>query len=182
MFASSKATPGKAAKKPAISRDHGAVTILTSGCHFSGKLYCRGSSRIGGKIEGQIISEGLLIVEEEAVITAEVKAEDVIIQGTVHGKVVATGRVELTASSRVDGDISTPVLIIREGAQFNGKANMAKAQDTVVASISRGAPKVVAGSKGPKAEAVLPSGPSIERDARIDLSAHKVPDIHVPAR
>src|SRR5262245_2268512 len=73
MFTATKNQPPKASKKPAPGRDANAVTILTTGCHFSGKLYCRGASRIGGKIDGQIVSEGLLIVEEEAVITAEIK-------------------------------------------------------------------------------------------------------------
>ena len=78
MFSSTaKQQPQKKVKRPAPSRDS-AVTILTSGCHFSGKLYCRGSSRIGGRIEGEIVSEGLLIVEEEALITAEVRADAMI--------------------------------------------------------------------------------------------------------
>ncbi len=101
-----------------------AVTILTNGCQFTGKMYCRGSSRIGGKIEGQIISEGLLIVEEEAMISADIQAEDAIIQGKVKGKLAAKGRVELCSSGKFEGDIQTPVLIIREGAQFNGRSIM----------------------------------------------------------
>ena len=116
---------GQSAQKKIIStgRD-AAVTILTSGCHFSGKLYCRGSSRIGGKIEGQIISEGILIIEEGATILAEVKADEVIIQGKVNGRLEAKIRAELYPQSRFDGDISTPVLVINEGAQFNGRSVM----------------------------------------------------------
>ncbi len=181
MFTSAKVVSGGKMKKPGVPRDHGAVTILTSGCHFSGKLHCRGSSRIGAKIEGQLISEGLLIIEEDAVITAEVKAEEVVIQGTLRGKLIASGRVELAASSRVEGDISTPILIIREGAQFNGRASMAPT-GTAIAEIGRAAPKVVLGQKGPKAESALGVGPLIERDARIDLSPNKGPDVHVPTR
>lgn len=100
------------------------VTILTSGCHFSGKLYCRGSSRIGGHIEGQVISEGLLVIEEGALICAEIKAEEVIIQGKVQGRVEATCRVELCSAGRFEGDIATPILVIHEGAKFNGKSSM----------------------------------------------------------
>jgi len=110
-------------RKPQSVKD-GAVTILTSGCHFSGKLYCRGSSRIGGKIEGQVISEGLLIVEEQALITADVKADEAVIQGRVKGKLEATARVELTHTSSFEGDIVTPVLVVTEGAQFNGRCQM----------------------------------------------------------
>jgi cytoskeletal protein CcmA (bactofilin family) len=105
-----------------------AVTILTSGCHFSGKLYCRGSSRIGGKIEGQIVSEGILIIEEGATILAEVKADEVIIQGKVNGRLEAKIRAELYPQSRFDGDIVTPVLVINEGAQFNGRSIMTQQQ------------------------------------------------------
>lgn len=124
MFSSTaKQQPQKKVKRPAPSRDS-AVTILTSGCHFSGKLYCRGSSRIGGRIEGEIVSEGLLIVEEEALITAEVRADEVIIQGHVKGKLKASGRVELTASCRFEGDIECSNLIINDGAQFNGRSIM----------------------------------------------------------
>ena len=88
MFSSNnqKSQPAKSSKKPQPARDANAVTILTSGCHFSGKLYCRGASRISGRIEGQLISEGLLVIEEEAIITAEVKADEVVIQGKVQGK------------------------------------------------------------------------------------------------
>jgi len=103
-----------------------AVTILTSGCEFNGKLYCRGSSRIGGKVEGKIISDGILIIEEGATIKAEIKAEEVIIQGDVQGSLEANTRVELTESSRFHGDIITPIFIIREGAQFNGRSSMSE--------------------------------------------------------
>lgn len=101
-----------------------AVTIITSGCHFSGKLYCKGSTRIGGKVDGEIVSEGLLIIEEEAIISADVKAEDIVIQGHLRGTVEANGKVELTASCIYDGDIITPTLVIHEGAQFNGRTTM----------------------------------------------------------
>ncbi len=169
MF-TAKNQPAKVQKKQLPARDNGAVTILTSGCHFSGKLYCRGASRIGGKIDGQIISEGLLIVEEEAIITAEIKADEVVIQGRVQGKLIATGRVELTASSQFDGDISTPTLIVREGAQFNGHSTMMKREE-----VSKN-PKIVAmGGKQQKDKS-----PDVGPSAR-DVAVMKVPEIHVPA-
>jgi cytoskeletal protein CcmA (bactofilin family) len=101
-----------------------AVTIITSGCHFSGKLYCKGSTRIGGKVDGEIVSEGLLIIEEEAIISADVKAEDIVIQGHLRGTVEAHGKVELSPTCVYDGDIITPVLVVQEGAQFNGRTTM----------------------------------------------------------
>lgn len=123
MFSSQKPTNSKSTK-PGGSRDT-AVTILTNGCHFNGKLFCQGSTRIGGKIEGEICSEGQLIIEDEADISADIKADDVVVQGTIKGTLEATSRVELCASASFEGDIISPVLVINEGAHFNGRAAMA---------------------------------------------------------
>ncbi len=108
-------------------RDHlkdFAVTIITNGCHFSGKLYCKGSTRIGGRVEGEITSEGLLIVEEGAIINAECRVEDIVVQGHFKGTLEATGKVELSSSCVFEGDIHTASLVVQEGAQFNGRTKM----------------------------------------------------------
>ena len=120
MFSEKKSST----KRRGASFHESAVTILTPGCHFNGKLYCRGSSRIGGKVDGEIVSEGLLIIEEEASITASVVADEAVIQGSVKGRLEAKGRVELTSSSQFEGDIITPCLVVNEGAQFNGHTTM----------------------------------------------------------
>jgi cytoskeletal protein CcmA (bactofilin family) len=101
-----------------------AVTILTNGCHFKGKLFCRGSTRIGGRVEGEIVSEGLLIIETDAAIKAGIEGDEIIIQGEVDGRVEAKLRVELCPPSRVTGEIVTSLLVIKEGAQFNGTTIM----------------------------------------------------------
>ncbi|MFK7824698.1 MAG: polymer-forming cytoskeletal protein [Oligoflexales bacterium] len=116
--------PSNNKQRRGASFHESAVTILTPGCHFNGKLFCRGSSRIGGKIEGEIISEGLLIIEEEAFITAKIKADEVVIQGQVEGELQASGRVKLESTSKFTGDIVTPSLVINEGSIFNGNTKM----------------------------------------------------------
>ncbi len=121
MFGAKNPQESRKANQP--GREHG-ITILTSGCSFSGKLYCRGASRIGGQIEGEIISENSLVIEEGAQIFASIQAEEAIIQGYVKGKIRASRRVELCANARFDGDIIAPSLIVREGAQFNGTSEM----------------------------------------------------------
>lgn len=123
MFNQSKKTVVKQVKKE-NARDY-AVTILTSGCHFAGKMYCRGSTRIGGKVEGEVISEGLLILEEEAVVDADITCEEIVLQGQITGTVTAKTRVELSSTCSFTGDIVTPSLIIEEGAQFTGRSSMA---------------------------------------------------------
>lgn len=122
MFSDKNKRRGATAHDPA-------VTILTSNCRFNGKLYCKGASRIGGKIEGQVISEGLLIIEEEAEVKANIIVDEVIVQGQISGTLQAHKRVELRETSRFHGEIVSPALVIHEGAQFDGRAAMSN--DTV---------------------------------------------------
>lgn len=113
----------KSERRSSAAGDSG-VTILTPGCHFTGKLYCRGASRIGGKIEGEVVSEGLLIIEEEAEIQAKITSDEAVVQGRVTGSLVSKKRVKLTESCVFTGDIYTPSLVVSDGALFNGRAYM----------------------------------------------------------
>ncbi len=113
-------------KRPAAAKD-GGVTILTAGCHFSGKLYCKGATRIGGTIEGEVIAEGLLIVEEDAVINASVKAEEIVVHGRVEGQISVQRKIEMCSTADVQADVATPNLIVHEGALYNGRTSMKRA-------------------------------------------------------
>ena len=105
------------------SANHG-ITIITAGCYFHGKLFCRGVSRIGGSIEGEIVAEGILIIEEDAVIKADIKAAEVVIQGKVEGALHAETRVELISTGSFRGELVTPNLHMEEGAQLNATTIM----------------------------------------------------------
>lgn len=122
MFNNQKKAAVKQVKKEQ-SKDY-AVTILTNGCHFSGKMYCRGSTRVGGRVEGEIISEGLLILEEEAVVDAKITCEEIVLQGKITGTIKAKTRVEMSCTCTFTGDVVSPSLVIEEGAHFSGRSTM----------------------------------------------------------
>src|SRR5205085_11279036 len=52
---------------------------------------------------------------------AERRAPIVIIEGEVVGRIIASDRIELREHARVFGDLETAVLIIEEGALFEGQ-------------------------------------------------------------
>ncbi len=123
MFGQDKTGSQNNSKKAGQAKDPG-VTILTAGCHFTGKLYCRGATRIGGTIEGQIVAEGLLVIEDEAAVTGDVDAEDVVVHGRVEGKIEGRNRIEFCSTADVHAEVTTPSLVVHDGALFNGKTNM----------------------------------------------------------
>jgi cytoskeletal protein CcmA (bactofilin family) len=127
MFGNDKNNGPAPKRSSAASTKDGGVTILTSGCHFAGKLYCKGATRIGGTIEGEVIAEGLLIVEEDAVINAAVKAEEIVVHGRMEGNLTVQRKIEMCATADVQADIVTPNLLVHEGAIYNGRTTMKRA-------------------------------------------------------
>jgi len=110
--------------EPATSTEM--VIFMGKGVEIKGDLYFEGNGRINGKITGKISVKGSLTLGEGAEISSEIDANTVIISGKVTGKIVAHERIQLLKSSTVNCDLTTPILIVEDGAQFNGSANMEK--------------------------------------------------------
>jgi cytoskeletal protein CcmA (bactofilin family) len=80
---------------------------------------------IAGRVEGKIRLEGYaLTLAPGSQVTGEIAAGTVIISGAVNGSVVASKRLEARATAVIDGDISTPVLVVAEGAQVSAMVEM----------------------------------------------------------
>lgn len=105
------------------SRDE-VIAFLGKGTEFKGMITYNGTIRIDGHVEGEIVTEGTLVVGEGAVLQAEISAGTIINGGKITGNVTAQEKVQLLPTAVVDGSIKTPVLIIEEGVQFNGNCQM----------------------------------------------------------
>ncbi len=101
-------------------------TILGEDALFEGVLSFDGAVRIDGKLKGEIISKGTLLVGEKSVIEADIKVDSIIIGGKVLGNIIATSRMEMLSNSEISGNIQTPFLKIEEGAIFLGACKMHK--------------------------------------------------------
>ncbi len=94
---------------------------------FKGELNVRGTLRVDGTVEGQLDAD-YVILSESAEVKGEIKAKKILIGGKMDGNVRAQEMVEIKSNGKVLGDIFTPKLAIIEGAEFNGKVEMKKAE------------------------------------------------------
>ncbi|MCL2155061.1 MAG: polymer-forming cytoskeletal protein [Leptospirales bacterium] len=101
-------------------------TVFNKNTEFYGDLSFKKSLQINGKFEGEISSGNYLVVGEEAVIKANIKADTVIIKGTVYGNVEAISKLELHPNGKLYGNIRTKKLMISDGVVFEGKCEMIK--------------------------------------------------------
>jgi len=101
-----------------------ARAYLDKGSKISGKLFFEGPVRIDGQVDGEISASDAVTVGESAVITAQVRAASVVIAGKVSGDIIAGKRVEIRPTAKVYGNLTTPVLVVHDGALFEGHCTM----------------------------------------------------------
>ena len=93
-----------------------------------GEIQSSGTLRVDGVVEGSITSKGTVLVANDGVVKADIKADHVVIGGTIHGNVTARERVEILPTGNLRGDIETISygLVVNEGAIFEGAVKMSK--------------------------------------------------------
>jgi cytoskeletal protein CcmA (bactofilin family) len=101
-------------------------TILTSDIDFSGTLNFEKAFLIRGKVSGLIDAKGLLVIDETAVVEANISAGRVVIRGTVTGDIRVDETVEITLTGKLTGNVVTPAggFFMETGCLFNGRCTM----------------------------------------------------------
>jgi cytoskeletal protein CcmA (bactofilin family) len=107
-----------------ILEDEDFDTILSPDIFFSGTLNFEKSFLIRGRVSGEIAARGFLVIDEEAVVEANISASRVIIRGQVKGNVTAAEKVDITVSGKLIGNITAPEIYIEPGCIFNGQCTM----------------------------------------------------------
>ncbi len=104
--------------------------ILDSHARFNGKFVSDRDLRIDGEAQGEIECQGTLVLSPQARVRASIKAHNVVINGDYEGNVDSGGRFEIGSTGRVKGEVKTQVLVIKEGAFFEGTVAMTRKPTT----------------------------------------------------
>ena len=100
------------------------ATVISKGVKIEGKLSCSGNIRLDGEVQGDISSEGVVIIGENGKVNGQINADSVTIGGKVTGTIRAKDKVVLEAKANLKGDIITKTLLVEAGAIFNGNSKM----------------------------------------------------------
>lgn len=98
--------------------------FLDRGSSQKGELSFEASFRIDGEYSGTIRSAGRLVVGEGGVVDGDVQVRHVLVSGVLRGAVVAGEQLHIAPGGRVNADITTPSLVIEDGAIFEGRCTM----------------------------------------------------------
>lgn len=109
---------------PTESTKISAATLATD-VEFKGSLSFKDRLCINGRFEGDITSEGgLLVVGRNAEIKAEIKVGNIVSEGKIFGNTMVSDKVELRSPGQVFGDIQAARFSVEEGVIFVGNANI----------------------------------------------------------
>ncbi|MGR6837277.1 bactofilin family protein [Syntrophomonas erecta] len=114
-------------------------SLISQGMEIKGDVISQGSLRIDGSVDGKLNIKGDLMVGEKGRIKGEVQVKNLILAGRIEGNVLVSGRLEITATGALHGDVSCDIMIIEEGGLLDGTSKMKRPQD--------GADKNVPGKK-----------------------------------
>lgn len=99
-------------------------TLIGNKSVFEGKLNAHGGLRIDGKVKGEIVCQGILVVGNSGKIEANIITDIAIVGGEVIGNITAKDRLEIISKGKVRGDITTSHLVIDDGVVFEGSCHM----------------------------------------------------------
>ncbi len=95
-------------------------TTLGEGVTFRGELSFERLLRIDGTFEGELLSQGKVIVGPKGKVKANLNLREAIIEGEVTGNLTIQERLELRGEAVVHGDIVAKTLSMDEGVTLVG--------------------------------------------------------------
>ncbi len=103
-----------------------AINVISQGTRLEGKLHFDQITRVHGVLVGEVQSrEGsTLILSETSVVEGRIHADRLIVDGFVRGDISSIGKVTLSRTGRVVGNIRAASVELEYGAYFEGKCTM----------------------------------------------------------
>ena len=99
-------------------------SLIAQGSLIEGNFKFAEGLRVDGEVVGNIMARAdvpsMLVVSETAVVQGELRADHIIINGTVNGPVHAAVLLELQPKARIRGDVHYAALEMHQGAIIDG--------------------------------------------------------------
>lgn len=118
-----------------------AAACISQGIRIKGEITGKEDLFVDGTVEGKLdFGNASVTVGPNGKVKADISAREVIVRGTVDGKIEGTEKVQLWNSGRVTGEVRTERLAIEDGALLRGKVEAGKAQSRTVEAKPKGVP------------------------------------------
>ena len=135
--------PATISEQPKYIPDNTGKDILSKDVEIKGSIKFQKELMIDGKVEGEIHSDGVLTIGENADIRGEIKTKSITVYGKVQGNITVAERCELKSKCTLQGDLKAARLVIEEGATFIGKSEVTSGMSVTAAKTSSSRPEIM---------------------------------------
>jgi cytoskeletal protein CcmA (bactofilin family) len=101
-----------------------ASTVIGQGITVEGEISADDDIVIQGTVRGKISGREAVVIEQGAVVEADVDAASIVVGGQVIGNVAVADRIDLQTGGRLVGDVKAARITIADGASFKGNVDM----------------------------------------------------------
>ena len=98
--------------------------ILSADVEIKGSIKFKSDLYIDGKVEGEILSPGILTLGQHAEVQGEIKTKSVTVHGTVKGNIHVEEKCELRGNAVLVGDLNASSLAIDGDATLVGRCEV----------------------------------------------------------
>jgi cytoskeletal protein CcmA (bactofilin family) len=97
------------------------LTYLSATTEIQGTLNVEGNLRVDGIVHGTVHVRGDLEISKTGLVEGpEVRGRDIVVHGVIKAQIFAEGRLILTRTARLEGDITARSIDIEAGATYVG--------------------------------------------------------------
>ena len=107
-------------KRRILDSSTGPATYIAPSTTIAGEVSGKGSYVFCGRVEGDCDVDGPVTLAEGGHWKGTLRANDVVIAGTVEGDVIARERVEIAGTAQITGSLAGSSIAVAEGAIIEG--------------------------------------------------------------
>lgn len=106
-------------------------TIIGESVVVEGEFNGHGNIVIEGKLNGNLTTDGHILIGDKAKIKANIQAESAFISGKVTGDIKVNNSIDIAKTAVIKGDIEANSIAIEAGSKINGHIKMNSGQKEI---------------------------------------------------
>ena len=111
-------------KETSTSGSSSSINTIVKDTEVNGNINTGSDLRIDGKLTGDIISTGKLILGNSGKVQGDISCANAVIEGNYLGNMVVTGTLTLRETAVVNGKIKVGKLVVQSGAVCQANCTM----------------------------------------------------------
>lgn len=98
--------------------------IIAQDTKIVGDIVSKGPFRIDGQVEGNIRTQGKIVVGKSGFVNGTIEGANADFEGSFTGKLKLSGTLSLKSSAYIQGEVEVGKLSVEPGATFNATCSM----------------------------------------------------------